>query len=122
MNAITKKNGSNGQVSTLDDLGGFDQVESVSTAIIGSAHDDALSGDKVSITIYEQEGEIGREGVFVSVNGVGYQIPRDVRSIIPVEVLHVLENSVQDIHESLANGDMKRRALRRFNFSVHGPA
>lgn len=121
MNANTKKS-STSQVSTLDDLGGFDQVEAVSTAVTGSAHDDALSGDKVSITIYEQEGEMGREAVFVSVNGVGYQIPRDVRSSIPVEVLHALENCVQDIHESLPTGEMKRRSLRRFNFIVHGQA
>lgn len=121
MNVNTKKS-STSQVSTLDDLGGFDQAEAVSTAVTGSAHDDALSGDKVSITIYEQEGEMGREAVFVSVNGVGYQIPRDVRSSIPVEVLHALENCVQDIHESLPTGEMKRRSLRRFNFIVHGQA
>jgi hypothetical protein len=117
----TKKN-ENTQISTLDDAPYADQSAPVAHVVTGSTHDDALSGDKVNIVIHEQEGDAGREAVFVSVNGVGYQIPRGIVCAVPVEVLHVLDNSVQKIFESLPNGETRERALRRFNHQNHGKA
>lgn len=109
----------NSQISTLDDAHDVAADEIVVSDIVGNAHDDQLSGDKVDIMIHEQEGDAGGEAVFVSVNGVGYQIPRGKSVRVPVEVLHVLDNSVQTIVESLANGKTRDRKLRRFN---HGRA
>lgn len=122
MNTATKKSsGSATQIYNLDEGGDSALEVQESTTITGSAHDDALSGAKVAVTVFQQEGEAGHEAVFVSVNGIGYQIPRDVRSTVPVEVMHALENCVLDINESLPNGDSKKKLLRRFNFTNHGP-
>ncbi|WP_426106370.1 hypothetical protein [Massilia sp. TSP1-1-2] len=113
----------NSQISTLDDAPDVDQAASVVAHVVkGNSHDDALSGDKVNIIIHEQEGEMGREAVFVSVNGVAYQIPRGQVCAVPVEILHVLDNSVQKIFESLPNGETRERSLRRFNHQNHGAA
>lgn len=110
------------QIHTLDDVADDAIAASAPTVITGTSHDDALSGDKVNIIIHEQDGDAGQEAVFVGVNGVGYQIPRGKVVAVPVEVFHVLENSVQKIYQSLPNGDTVERSLRRFNHQSHGPA
>jgi len=112
----------NTQVSTLDDLQDTHLATPDVHVVAGTAHDAELSGEKVNITIHEQDGDMGRDAVFVSVNGVGYQIPRGVVCAVPVEVLHVLDNSVQKIFEFLPNGETRERALRRFNHQNNGRA
>jgi hypothetical protein len=110
------------QISTLDDMTDEALAAPAPTTIVGSSHDDALSGEKVNIIIHEQDGDAGQEAVFVGVNGVGYQIPRGKVVAVPVEVLHVLDNSVQKIFQSLPNGETQERSLRRFNHQSHGKA
>jgi hypothetical protein len=112
----------NSQISTLDDAVDEAQAAPAPHAVVGNSHDDALSGEKVNVIIHEQPGDGGNDAVFVSVNGVGYQIPRGVVCAVPVEVLHVLDNSVQRILESLPNGETRERSLRRFNHQNHGKA
>ncbi|MET3134959.1 hypothetical protein AAKU55_005262 [Oxalobacteraceae bacterium GrIS 1.11] len=110
----------NTKISTLDD--GPDDIQAIpeSTAIRGSNHDDALSGERVSLTIFEQEGDVGREAVPIGVNGVGYLIPRGKPFSVPAEVVHALDNCVQTIYESLPGGETRERRLKRFNYTVHG--
>lgn len=127
MNAPTKKDKATetSQITTLDDTQDTAQAQQAvadAPAVNGNAHDAALSGERVMLTIYEQEGEAGREAVFVGINGVGYQIPRGKPFSVPVEVVHVLENSVQTIYEPIEGGETRERALKRFNFTVHGKA
>lgn len=110
----------NTQISTLDDAPEAQFEEPVAHIVTGTTHDAELSGEKVNIIIHEQEGDTGREAVFVSVNGVAYQIPRGIVCAVPVEVLHVLDNSVQKIYESLPNGETRERTLRRFNHQNNG--
>ncbi|WP_157407085.1 hypothetical protein [Janthinobacterium sp. CG3] len=121
---IDKKPASeNSNISTLED----DVVDAVGStsrdvaAVAGSIHDDAMCGDRLDITMFEQEGEAGSEAVSLGVNGVGYLIPRGMRVSVPVEVVHVLDNAVQRIYEPLKNGEMRPRELKRFNYTVHGP-
>jgi hypothetical protein len=126
MNAPTKNKDKSEttQITTLDDGANVAQVVDAFTgeAVVGTSHDAALSGERVSLTIYEQEGDAGREAVFVGINGVGYQIPRGKPFNVPVEVVHVLENAVQTIYEPVEGGETRERTLKRFNFTVHGPA
>lgn len=129
MNTATKKTAAaaataseNTRIATLDDAGDtLDQeVQAAIVPVTGNSHDDELSGDRVDVTIFEQEGDAGREDVFIGINGVGYQIKRGSRVSLPVEVVHVLDNSVQTIYESQPNGDTRTRQLKRFNYTVHG--
>lgn len=114
----------NTKISTLDDEPQDPSLASAqeSTSIVGDNHDEEMSGDRVDVTIYEQEGDAGREAVFIGVNGTGYQIPRGKPFSIPIEVLHVLDNSVQTIYESMPNGETRQRTLKRFNYTNHGPS
>lgn len=115
----------NTKISTLDDqedsgLSTGTDVQNTA-AVTGSMHDDAMCGQRTDITIFEQEGEAGSEAVSLGINGVGYLIPRGMRVSVPIEVVHVLDNAVQKIYEPLANGDVRQRELKRFNYTVHGP-
>lgn len=110
----------NTKISTLDDVPDEIQAQEVSTSVTGNNHDDAMSGDRVKITIFEQSGDSGREDVFVGVNGVGYQIKRGEPVLIPIEVLHALDNCVETTYESMPNGETRERQLKRFNYTVHG--
>lgn len=112
----------NTKISTLDD--GPDEIQAAepSTTVTGDQHDAAMCGDRVKVTIFDQDGDGGQEPAFVGVNGVGYLIKRGEPVFIPVEVLHALENSVQEKLESMPNGETRERKIKRFNFTVHGKA
>ena len=112
----------NTQISTLDDEPEVQLDKPAAHVVTGTTHDAELSGEKVNIIIHEQDGDTGREAVFASVNGVAYQIPRGIECAVPVEVLHVLDNSVQKIYEAMPNGETRERTLRRFNHQNHGKA
>ena len=86
--------------------------------IAGKNHDAALCGDKVTVTFFEQDGDLGKLPVPIGLNGYTYQVPRGVPCSIPVEALEVIKNSVEDVYE--ANGsNVTRRARPRFSFQVH---
>lgn len=78
----------------------------------------AAKGDRVRITIFEQDGPGGGDDVFVSVNGRGYQIKRGVEVDVPPEVVEVLNNAVITTFEPQKDGTVRERDVRRFNFSV----
>ena len=90
------------------------------TEIIGANHDDQLCGDKVKIEIHESEADGGKDDVFVQINGYAYKIKRGVEVVVPVEVLHVLENASMTIYENAQGGGHGERKVKRFAYSVLG--
>jgi NifU-like protein involved in Fe-S cluster formation len=88
--------------------------------VVGSNHDDELCGDKVKIEIHEAEGDGGKEDVTVQINGYAYKIHRGEEVIVPVEVLHVLENATMTLYENKAGGGHAERRVKRYAYSVLG--
>lgn len=95
-------------------------VESEVTEVVGTNFDDQLCGDKVKIEINEGEGDGGKDDVFVQINGYAYKIKRGVEVIVPVEVLHVLENANMTVYENAQGGGHESRKVKRFSYSVLG--
>jgi hypothetical protein len=88
------------------------------TTVAGKNHDDALSGERITVTFYEQETDLGKLPVTVGLNGITYQMPRNVPCNIPVEVLGVIKDAVEEVFE--ANGaTVTKRSRPRFSYQVH---
>lgn len=104
----------NKAVSTKQDIAPI-----VAAAVVsGKNHDDELSGERVTVTFYEQESDLGKRPVEIGLNGIAYQIPRNVPVSIPVEVLEIVRNAVEETFE--ANGsNVIRRNRPRFSYQVH---
>lgn len=83
-----------------------------------SGSDSALSGKKVAVTFYEQEGDLGKAPVFAGLNGVGYNIPRGVPCDIPEELMEVFEHAKYKLVETSLGGGSKERDVNRFAYSV----
>lgn len=81
-------------------------------------HGDNFSGDKVELTIHSDTGEAGRQAVFVGINGVGFNIPRDIPNVVPMEVVTQLENCMQTIYEGIEGGGTREREVKRFSTTV----
>lgn len=96
------------------------KVEAKPTKLVGkSAGDGELSGKRSTIKIYAKEEEGGNHAVFVSLNGIGYHIPRDVPVDVPVELIEVLNNAVTTITNPAAQGGgVTTRDVPRFQFQV----
>ena len=117
---------SNDRMVTLDDkpsnqavTSGDSPVAAMAEAVIkGKNHDEALSGKRVSVTFYEQDSDMGKMPVQVGLNGIAYQIPRGVPCSIPVEVLGVVKDAVEEVYE--ANGtSVTKRVRPRFSYQIH---
>jgi hypothetical protein len=73
----------------------------------------------VKINIHKTQGKLGRSDVFVSVNNRDYLIKRGVDVDVPVEVVHVLENAVEDVFEyDEQKKDIVRREAHAYPFTV----
>ena len=71
------------------------------------------------INIHKTQGKLGRHDVFVSVNNRDYLIKRGVDVDVPVEVVHVLENAVEDVFEyDEQKKDIVRREAHAYPFTV----
>lgn len=81
-------------------------------------HGDNFSGDKVELTIHSDTGEAGRQAVFVGINGVGFNIPRDTAVAVPVEIVTQLDNAMQTIYEGIEGGGTREREVKRFSTTV----
>lgn len=81
-------------------------------------HGDNMSGEKVQITIANGVGELGRQAVFLSLNGHGFNVPRGVPCVVPVEVADILENATMTEYEAGANGVAIEREVQRFSYSI----
>jgi hypothetical protein len=104
--------------STLDK----EQETIILNQLLGSA-EEIRNAKKVRIMMHNQEGALGNQPVFVSVNGMGYSIPRDVPVVIPVPILKALEDAVETKYyrEEIGGvfvGPMLERQVRRFPFSI----
>ncbi|MDO9252628.1 MAG: hypothetical protein Q7U48_13895 [Hydrogenophaga sp.] len=85
-------------VTTLDEINPETQAQEVAAAEVsesvrGANHDDALSGKKVTLTIFQGEGETGHEAVQIGVNGFMWLMPRGKPERVPVEVAEVIRNA-----------------------------
>jgi hypothetical protein len=104
--------------STLDK----EQETIILNQLLGSA-EEIRNAKKVRIMMHNQEGALGNQPVFVSVNGMGYSIPRDVPVVIPVPILKALEDAVETKYyreesNGVFVGPMLERQVRRFPFSI----
>jgi hypothetical protein len=91
-------------------------VEVLNTAAPARA---ARKPKSVVINIHKTQGKLGRSDVFVSVNNRDYLIKRGVDVDVPAEVVHVLENAVEDVFEyDEARKDIVRREAHAYPFTV----
>lgn len=89
--------------------------------LMGSA-EEVRNAEKVSIIIRNQGGPGGQDPVFVSVNGMGYQIPREKPVSIPKPILQALENAVEiqyfrEEKDGRQIGPVLERKVPRFTLS-----
>lgn len=82
------------------------------------------TASKRIVLIHSQEGPGGDQSVFVAVNGMGYNIPRNIPVPLPEPVIAALDNAVE-IHYSREQLDGKdsfgpviERKVRRFPYSI----
>lgn len=78
----------------------------------------AFAGDRVELVLNSTEGEVGHQAVFVSINGESFNIPRDTKVIVPVEVIETLDNASMELHEPQPNGTTKVRNVKRYSYTV----
>lgn len=109
-------------ITTLDDAPkNVEPPAAVVTAAV--KHDEALSGEMVELEIHQGEGEIGKQAVFVGLNGNGYQIPRGIKSIVPIELVHILDNARQTVYESGSGATSGvGREVNRFSYNTRAVA
>lgn len=85
--------------------------------IKGDNADDQLSGEKVTVVFFQQEGDMGKLPVEVGHNGNVYRMPRGVPCTIPVEVLGVVKDAQEIVYE--ANGaNVVARTKPRFSYEI----
>ena len=109
------------QVTTIDDDNAPDTAASAKTqaaAVVGANADEALSGERRTVTIHTTDTDGGSDAVFVGLNGYAYQIPRGIPVEVPVEVLEILNSAKQSIFTSVPGGAVKERTVQRFAFST----
>ena len=115
----------NSQIVTLDDEPSTAAPQSeqqlATVKVTGSSHaQDYLSGRKAVVTFFEQEGDLGKDGVFAQLNGIAYNIPRGVPVELHVEVLDAcLASAVNRNIETLQGGGQRERDVMRFAYQVH---
>jgi len=79
----------------------------------------ATKPSRVNVIFHNQEGDLGKTDIFVSVNGYAYQIKRNEPVSLPPEVIEVIDNAVVT-HIERVNGIDESRDLQRFTYSLAG--
>jgi|TARA_R110000868_G_scaffold15748_3_gene71796 hypothetical protein len=79
----------------------------------------ATKPSRVNVIFHNQEGDLGKTDIFVSVNGYAYQIKRNEPVSLPSEVIEVIDNAVVT-HIERVNGVDESRDLQRFTYSLAG--
>jgi hypothetical protein len=103
--------------TSIDDV--IDTPEAPAAAALAvTDHGDNFSGEKIELTIHSDAGDAGRQAVFVGINGVGFNIPRDTPVAVPVEVVTQLENCMQTVYEGIEGGGTREREVKRFSTTV----
>lgn len=73
----------------------------------------------VTVNIHKTQGKLGRGDVFVSVNNKDYLIKRGTDVEVPVEVMHVLQNAIEDTFEyDEVTKDIVKREVHAYPFTV----
>lgn len=78
--------------------------------------------DTVDIFIHNQDGPAGSHAVFVSHNGVAYQIPREKRVTIPRKVFLIMEQAIETHFDRDNDGNYIERNIKRFPYTVYETA
>lgn len=99
----------------------IDAASSGDANFVGKTQKHIASAKKMRILIPSTETQ--REDVFVQVNGVSFQIKRDVEVDIPTPVLEALNNAVQTVYTQTKRPDgegydMVPRDVMRFPYRV----
>lgn len=81
-------------------------------------HADGMSGEKMEVTIHAGEGELGRQAVFLSLNGYGFNVPRGKPVELPIEVVEILDNATMTKYEQGANGQMVEHEVKRYSYNA----
>lgn len=90
----------------------------VAKEVKGANSDSALSGKKVTLTIFSTSEEGGDEPVFIGLNGYGYVIKRGEPCIVPEEVAAIIQNAVTSTIRPGKEGSVNESKTPRFAFSV----
>ncbi len=108
------------RVATIDDPVPAEKPQVAAAPVEASAVDKRLSGKKVRVMFYDQEGDLGKGSIFADLNEVAYNIPRGVPVDLPVEVLHIFNNAVYKVIETDEAAEMRETTMMRFAFQVQG--
>jgi len=105
-------------ITSIDDPqdAALEQAEAAPTIAVTDAHG-TFEGGRAELTIHSGEGEIGQQAVFLGINGHGFNIPRDKKVNVPIEVAHQLDNCMMTIYESIAGGGTREREVKRFSYA-----
>lgn len=101
--------------STIDDDEATDTPRVTKIAV--TDHGDNMAGGKVELTLHAGEGDIGRQAVFLGINGHGFNIPRSTPVEVPEEVIEILDNATMTVYEQVGP-DMHEREVKRFSYTV----
>lgn len=102
------------QISTLDDS----TDEPVAPVVLkGAQNIEGTSGKKEILTIYSSPEQGGSDAVFCGLNGYAFQVPRDVPSLVPEELVQVLRNAIVTSYVDIGGGQFKETNRPRFAFS-----
>ncbi len=105
------------QVTTIDDAPSAPPAVKPKTITV-SEHGASFSGERVTVTITQGEGVLGKQPVYLSVNGGNGNalVPRGVPCDLPVELFEVLKNAVHTVYEPDENGHVHERSVPRFGY------
>lgn len=78
---------------------------------------DKLSGKRIELTVHQGEGDMGKQPLFVGLNGTGFNIPRGIPVSVPVEVIEILDNAMMTVYESVA-GLTRGREVKRYSYNT----
>jgi hypothetical protein len=78
---------------------------------------------RVKVIIHNQDGENGNQPVFVSLNGMGYKVPREVPVMLPLPIVEVLQQAVEtqyhrEVRDGKQFGPIVERYVPRFPMSI----
>lgn len=91
--------------------------------MVGGTSESVRNSPKVKIIIHNQDGETGNQPVFVSLNGMGYSIPREIPVLIPLPIVEVLKHCVEtkyirEQRDGQQFGPVLERQVNRFSMSI----
>jgi len=80
----------------------------------------AKQADKVKIMIPAQNDKVGAEPVFVAVNAKTYRIVRGEEVEVPLEVIEVLKNAVENRYRQKDDGTLSKHYVTTTPFTIVG--